>query len=125
MQIRFKKEVEETMEVELPYYCEYAGLHKVISDNYVICVKDNKKGIEVLVSGEWLAQKGIPITKSVFDNAFQEAATNIQKLIKEETQYSRNGTPIPKDEEEEDMYREEMSQREQDHYTIEHNHLND
>lgn len=86
MLFKLKKEIEETKEIEVPCYVDYAGWPvKIVSANE--CIKISIDGIgegimKYKKSDELVSLylfNGTPIEKSVFDNAMQDALSKFYR----------------------------------------------
>lgn len=87
--IKIKREIEEEIELELPYYCKsICFYYKIVNENTVIQVLpkvDSDKNFEVNVVSLWprlLDESHTQISSVEFDEVFQKTITDFMDLYK-------------------------------------------
>lgn len=96
MKLTIKKEIEETMDFELPAYIKYGGLNKILSEENYIQVDNDESQVSIRFctigknSIPNMLSNGKTITEAAFNNELQSALTKLTNLIKEGEDWGGN-----------------------------------
>ncbi len=95
MKLTIKKEVEETIEIELPAYRKngsYSELTKIMGEKLFLSVEDSEyeTSIKIMRMSANDKIRGTEIEKSVFNNSLQSALSKLTYIVLDELYPERN-----------------------------------